>query len=308
MSDLRRGVENYLATRRALGFKLEREGRLLPGFVEQLEQAELDTITIDAALAWATQPSEADRRWWAARLAIVRSFSRWWVAFDPATEVPPADLLPTRSQRAEPYPYSEDDINALMGAAGAFPHPLRAATYQTLIGLLVVTGMRVGEAIALDRDDVDWDEGLIVLRHTKFDKSREVVLHPSTAEALRSYTEVRQHHVPRPVTPAFFVSLAGTRLIYNNVHFNFHQLVGQIGLAPRTPRCRPRIHDLRHRFAVTTLLGWYRNGDDVEARMVQLSTYLGHVAPSGTYWYLHAAPELLAMAVQRLEVTEESAP
>lgn len=304
MSDLHRGVENYLATRRALGFKLEREGRLLPDFVEHLGQAGIATITTDAALAWATQPSGANPRWWAARLAMVRNFARWWAAFDPTTEVPPADLLPARSQRAEPYPYSDDDIAALMGAAGTFSHPLRAATYQTLIGLLAVTGMRVGEVIALDRHDVDWDEGLVVLRHTKFDKSREVVLHPSTVEALRSYTKVRQRHVTRPETPAFFVSLAGTRLIYKNVHFNFHRLVGQVGLAPRSPRCRPRIHDLRHRFAVTTLIGWYRDGADVEARMAQLSTYLGHVAPSDTYWYLHAAPELMALAAERLEVSE----
>ncbi|HSH60100.1 MAG TPA: tyrosine-type recombinase/integrase [Acidimicrobiales bacterium] len=264
----------------------------------------MDTVTIDAALAWATKPVGADRDWWAARLSIVRGFARWLVAFDPATEVPPADLLPGRSRRAEPYPYTHDDIAALMRAARAIPTPLKAATYQTLIGLLAVTGMRIGEVIGFDRADIDWDEGLIVVRGAKFYKAREVVLHPSTVDALGTYAKARDHHVPRPATPAFLVSTAGTRLIYKNVHCTWLHLVNHAGLKSRSPRCRPRPHDLRHRFAVTTLLGWYRDGADVEARLPQLSTYLGHLAPRDTYWYLWAAPELMALAAQRLEASE----
>jgi len=304
MTDLRAAVESYLATRRALGFKLEREGRLLPDFVAALEQAGLAAVTVDAALAWARRPATADRRWWAARLAIVRGFARWWAAFDPATEVPPADLLPRSSRRAEPYPYTDDDIDALMGAAGAIPLPLKAATYQTLIGLLAVTGIRVGEAIRLDRSDIDWQSGVLTVRNTKFGKCRELALHPSTVEALTAYNRLRDTLCPRPTTPSLFISTAGTRLIYTNVHRKWLDLVSRAGLAPRSPRCRPRPHDLRHRFAVTTLLGWYRDGADVEARLPQLSTYLGHVCPGDTYWYLRAAPELLALAAERLEAAQ----
>jgi integrase len=220
--------------------------------------------------------------------------------------VPPADLLAHRSRRAEPYPYTDEDIVGLLRAARTLRSPLRAATYETLIGLLAVTGMRVGEAIALDRDDVDWDNGLLVVRHSKFDKSREVVLHATTIDALRSYAQTRDRALAAGPSPALLLSLAGTRLLYKNVQRVFHQLVHQVGLAPRSDRCRPRIHDLRHRFAVTTLLGWYRDGDDVEVRLPRLSTYLGHVAPSDTYWYLHAAPELLALAAERLESAQRA--
>jgi integrase len=243
MTELSRAVDNYLVTRRALGFKLEREGRLLPDFVAALEQAGLETVTIDAALAWATRPVGADRSWWGARLAIVRGFARWLAAFDPATEVPPADLLPARSRRAEPYPYSDGDIAALMRAARSIPLLLKAATYETLIGLLAVTGVRIGEAIRLDRADVDWESGVLAIRNTKFGKSREVPLHPSTVEALATYRRRRDRLCPRPTTPSFFISTAGTRLIYKNVHRKWLDLVSSAGLEPRSPRCRPRPHD-----------------------------------------------------------------
>lgn len=306
MSELRDAVENYLRTRRALGFGLQREARLLPDFVAALDRAGQRTVTIEAALAWATRPVRADRSWWATRLGVVRGFARWQQAFDPATEMPPADLLPARHRRAVPYPYTDADIAALMRAARGIPAPLRAATYETLIGLLAVTGMRVGEVIDLDRGDVDQGEGLLVVRGAKFNKSREVILHPSTVDALCRYATVRERRCPHPRTAAWFVSLAGTRLIYSNVHFTFHRLVTQLGLRPRSQRCRPRLHDLRHRFAVTTLLGWYRDGEDVETRLAQLSTYLGHLNPSDTYWYLQAAPELLALAAHRLEAAHEA--
>jgi integrase/recombinase XerD len=307
MSEIARAVEDYLRLRRALGFKLEREGQLLPEFVAFLEKEGQATITTDAALAWATRPEGAAPAWWDNRLSMVRGFARWLAAFEPATEVPPADLFPVPSHRAEPYPYTDHDVAALMRAARGIPSELKGATYECLIGLLAVTGLRVGEAIGLDRADIDWDGGLVVVRNTKFAKSREVPLHPSTVAALGAYAHRRDRHRSRVDTPAFFVSLAGTRLIYNNVHCTFHQLVNKVGLKPISDRCRPRIHDLRHRFAVTTLLGWYHHGEDVEARLPQLSTYLGHLAPKDTYWYLRAAPELMAMAARRLEAGEGAA-
>jgi integrase len=301
MSDLHRAVQEYLAVRRALGFKLEREGQLLHDFAGFCAGRGEPAITVAAALAWATLPQDADPVWWGARLTAVRMFARWQAAFDAATEVPPAGLLPQRSRRAEPYPYSDADILALLERARAIRSPLRAATYQTLIGLLAVSGMRVGEAIALDRGDADLDQGVLYIRHAKFGKSRLVPCHPSTTEALRAYERARDAHRPPPDTPAFFVSTAGTRLIYKNVHHCFHRLAGEAGLAPLGPRCRPRIHDLRHRFALLTLLGWYRDGTDIGQRLASLSAYLGHLRPQDTYWYLRAAPELLALAAERLD-------
>jgi integrase/recombinase XerD len=301
MSELAHAVQDYLHTRRALGFKLIREERLLGQFAAFMDQAGLTTITTDAALAWATGPVGADPCWWGMRLGVVRTFASWLCAFDPGTQVPPADLLPCRSRRAEPYPYTGADIGALVAAATTIGPRLRAATYQTLVGLLAVTGMRVGEAINLDRTDLDTASGVLTIRHTKFDKSRELPLHPSTIEALEAYARVRNRACPHPRTPALLVSTVGTRLIYKNVHQTWLDLVRQAGLRPRSPRCRPRIHDLRHRFAITTLLGWYQGGADVPARLPQLSTYLGHVDPGATYWYLRGAPELLALAAQRLE-------
>lgn len=301
MSELTRAVQDYLDTRRALGFQLIREEPLLGQFAAFMDQAGLTTITTDAALAWATDPVDADPCWWGSRLGVVRTFASWLRAFDPGTQVPPADLLPCRSRRAEPYPYTGADITALLHAATTIGPSLRAATYQTLVGLLAVTGMRVGEAINLDRTDLDTAGGILTIRHTKFDKSRELPLHPTTITALGAYARVRDRACPHPRTPSLLVSTVGTRLIYKNVHQIWLDLVAQAGLRPKSARCRPRIHDLRHRFAITTLLGWYQRDADISARLPQLSTYLGHVDPGSTYWYLRAAPELLALAAQRLE-------
>jgi len=303
MSDLRAALDDYLAIRRALGFKLTRAGLLLADFVSHQEASGTDTITIDAALAWATLPPNGASEWWAQRLSVVRSFARHLHAIDPAHEVPPTDLLPGRSHRATPYLYSDADIAALMAAAREFRSPLRAATFETLVGLLAVSGLRIGEALRLDRDDVDLVHGVLAIRLSKFGKSREVPLHATTVEALAAYARERDRLCLRPVGPAFFVSTTGTRLLYCNAHLGWLDLVRRAGLQPRSATCRPRPHDLRHSFAVTTLLGWYRDGVDVAARMPMLSTYLGHVHPANTYWYLSAAPELLNLVVVRLEAT-----
>jgi integrase/recombinase XerD len=174
------------------------------------------------------------------------------------------------------------------------------ATYDTFLCLLAVSGLRTGEAIALDDGDVDLRHGILVVRKSKFGKTREVALHPTTTQALARYARERDRLVRRRRTRAFFVSTAGTRLIYQNVHEIFFRLVAIAGLADRPPR-RPHIHDLRHTFAVRTVLAWYRAGVDVEARLPTLSTYLGHINPSATYWYLTAVPELLEAATSRLQ-------
>lgn len=301
MSALRRHLEDYLALRRGLGFKLGRPARILEGFVGYLEQAGAATVTTGHALAWATAPAGADPTWWRARLAAIRPFARYLAPRIPGTEVPPRGLLPgPSSRRAAPYLYSGEEVAALMAAAGAIRTPFRAATYQVLIGLLTATGMRVGEAISLDNGDLDAGQGLLTIRSGKFGKSRQLPLHPSVLEALARYARLRDSAHRRPAAPAFLLSTAGTRLIYKNVHFTFHELTRQAGLQPRSAACRPRIHDLRHSFAVTTLTRWYADGGDVAARLPLLSTWLGHVAPAGTYWYLTGTPELLALAARRL--------
>jgi integrase/recombinase XerD len=301
-TSLARHLSDYLAMRRALGFKLQRAGALMAQLVGYLDSIGATVITIDAAVAWATQPEGASRSWWSNRLAAARLFARYMVNIDPATEVPPADLLRSLHPRATPFIYSPSDITALMAAArDSTSVPLIAATYHTLIGLLAVTGMRVSEAIALDRDDLDLDEGVLVVRQSKFGKSRELVLHSSTMTALQNYAALRDQTRPWTWTQAWFISSSGARLNYKNVHYRFHQLTQTVGLVPRSATCRPRIHDLRHTFAVTTLLGWYRSAVDVQARLPLLSTYLGHVDPGSTYWYLTATPELMQMVARRLD-------
>ncbi len=302
MSGLNQAVEDYLTTRRALGFKLERHGRLLPHLVGYLERAGAATVTTELALAWATQ-SEGHPDESAKRLSVARGFARYLQTLDSNAEVPAADLLARQQRRASPYLYSDADVVALMAATSTLRFPLRSATYRTLIGLLAVTGMRVGEAIGLVRDDLDWSHRRLIIREGKFGASRELPLHPSTIDALEMYAQLRDQCWPQPRSP-FFISMAGTRLIHENVHWTFRRLVRHVGLQPRSASCRPRIHDLRHTFAVNTLIDWYRSGVDVAAWMPRLSTYLGHAAPAWTYWYLSATPELLSLAAARLDQSE----
>ena len=306
MSSLHDAVDDYLRIRRALGFKLERDGRFLHNFVDFVTAAGSDVITLDLAVTWATQPVGADRVWHAARLSMVRVFATHLHGLDPRTEVPPSDVLRGRSRRAEPFLYTNDQVLALQASARSLKSPLKAATYDTLIGLLAVTGMRVGEAIRLDRTDIDGGSGLLRIRDTKFGKSRQIPLHRSVVDALDGYATVRDRHLGTWRTPALFSSITGTRLIYKNVHHCFHLLTIYAGITPRSARCRPRIHDLRHRFAMITLSNWYADGLPIDPRLPLLSSYLGHVSPSSTYWYLTATPELLELAMQRLGHAHEA--
>jgi integrase/recombinase XerD len=284
-----------------MGYKLEHAGRLLPQFIDFLDEAGVATVTVEHAVSWATLPAGDKRTWWAERLSIIRGFATWLAAFNPATEVPPSDLLPRNSGRTTPYVCSPQEIEALLAAAGSISTPLRAATYQTLIGLLAVTGMRIGEAIALDHADFDRQDGLLLVRSGKFGKSRQLPLHDTTIDALDGYLRLRDRLCREIRTSALLVSNIGTRLDYRYVSRTFRQLADRAGLVPRSPSCRPRLHSLRHSFAVHTVLDGYRTGADVQAMLPLLSTYLGHVEPSNTYWYLSAAPELLALAGRRLE-------
>jgi integrase len=305
MSPLHQALADYLQIRRGLGYKLERAEKLLAQYLEYLDTLGAEAVTIENALAWATSPAAGKNgHWWAFRLSVVRGFARYLHALDQTHEVPPADMLPNHVHRSIPYLYSQEEIAALMAASGALRFPLRQATYRTLIGLLSVTGMRVGEAIRLDRQDADLRQAVLTVRGTKFGKSRELPIHPSTVAALRAYLRLRDHLCPGPVSDAVLISPAGTRLLYCNVHSTFRELRHRTGMVPRSAACRPRIHDMRHTFAVRTLLGWYREGVEVQPRLPLLSTYLGHTHPKDTYWYLTAAPELLQIAANRLQHSE----
>ena len=306
MSGLHSKLQDYLALRRAMGFKMERHAKLLGQFVDFLAAQDAETLAIEHALAWAGAPSGADPRWWAARLSMVRGFAVYLQALDPAHQVPPRGLMTSGSRRTVvPYLYTDQEIAALIRAAGELWGPLRAVTYQTLIRLLAVTGMRVGEAIGLDREDLDEQTGVLTIHGTKFGKSRQLPLHPSAVVGLRGYLDLRDRLQPERRTSALLVSTRGCRLRYNRVWVIFHRLLVQTELTTQSPGRTPRIHDLRHSFAVTSLLGWYRDGADVTAMLPRLSTYLGHTDPKHTYWYLSAAPELLALAADRLTAHQQ---
>jgi integrase len=301
MNPLRQAVDDYLMIRRALGYKLERHGRLLPQFVDYLDEVGATTVTVEHAAAWATQPPDAATRWYAERLTVVRGFAIWLATIEPATEIPPAHLLPSPRQRAVPYLYSDQDLAALLEATGTLRTSLGTTTYRTLIGLLAVTGLRIGEALRLDRGDVNGANDLLTVNVGKFGKAREIPLHPTTTQALTRYVRECDQLDPRPSTPALFISTVRTRLQYCNVQRTFRQLTVRAGLRPRSSSCRPRLHDLRHSFAVRTVLDGYLTDADVHARLPLLATFLGHADPAHTYWYLSAAPELLGLAGRRLE-------
>jgi len=299
MSDLRQALADYLTMRRALGYKLDKTERLVGQFVAFAEERGEAHIRTETALAWAIQPAGAATIWYSRRLAEVRLFARHLRALDPMTEVPPTGLLPARKRRATPYLYAPQDISALMRATAILRGSHVQATYQTLIGILAATGMRVGEAIGLDDDDFDAVHGTLTIRKGKFGKSRELPLHPTTVAALDAY--LRRDDRPRQVgTPALLTSSAGRRLRYGTAQWTFQKLLHHCGIASRSATCRPRIHDLRHSFAVNTIVDGYRTGCP-GSRLAILSTYLGHADPGDTYWYLSAAPELLGLAGERLE-------
>jgi integrase len=306
MTDLRSALERYLGMRKGLGYKYQHQTRRLADFVSFMEKREAATITTKLALEWATLPPDRHASW-ALRLSDVRGFARHVANLDPGTEVPPADMLPSL-KRAKPHVYSDSEINALLAAALALPPEdgLRRWTYNTLFGLISVTGMRLSEAMNLEHGDVDLAAGVLTIRLTKFGKSRLAPLHPTTCTALQAYIDRRTAHLGARCGPTFFVAERGGRLLYQYVHRVFWRLSREIGLRRPGDRTGPRVHDLRHTFAIRTLLGWYRNGGDVEGKLPALSTYLGHACVRDTYWYLSACPELMQEAARRLDLRWEA--
>ncbi len=303
MNTLRTLLEDYLAMRRALGFKLRTDGTGLTTFVSYLEAAGIDHITNEIALSWARLPQSVQSVQLARRLGFVRGFARYCSAFDTRTQVPPPDLIPATRVRRPPHFFSDSDIEQLLHASLALPPVggLRRWTFHCLFGLLSVSGLRIGEAIALTFEDVDLQEAILTIRSSKFGKSRLVPMHSSTVAVLADYMRRRQALHPARPADHVFVNERGTPLSHDQSIDTFQHLLEGIGVSPQRIGRRPHLHDLRHRFAMKTIMQWYRDGQDAQRRLPVLSAYLGHTEPRDTYWYLSACPELMGLARERLE-------
>ena len=310
MKPLRQAIQDYLVLRRSLGFKLRDAGRWLSKFADFLEARGATQVTTQLALEWAQQDPTVLPSTCAQRLGYVRGFARHQIAVDSGTEIPPAGLLPFRPRRARPFLYSQEQVEQLLRCALALAPTdgLRPWTYHCLLGLLSVTGMRIGEAIRLQLDDVNLLEGLLTLRGTKFGKSRLVPIHSSTQVVLAQYREHRARCAAARASAFFFITSRGHHLDIGDIHRTFYVLSRQVGLRAADASHGPRLHDFRHRFAIETLLRWYRSSADAEQRLPLLSTYLGHVHVADTYWYLSGCPELMQQAVARLEQRWEPRP
>ena len=307
MNTLREAVREYLEMRRALGFKLRETGKGLDDFVRFMERRKAPYITQALALTWAQQPSNVQPAYWGQRLSYIRGFANYRSVTDPRTQIPPDGLLPFHPRRARPYLYSEAEINSLLEAALKMPcryerGKLRPWVYHCLLGLLSVSGLRLGEACNLEVQDVDLNAALLTIRGAKFGKTRLVPLHATTCTVLANYISRRKRHwAGRTVSSYLFVSSTGNRLDSGDVHRTFYELSRQIGLRGPSDSHGPRLHDMRHRFATNTLVQWYRSDEDPERRLPVLSAYLGHVHVADTQWYLDSSPELMREAMRRLE-------
>lgn len=304
MTSLRQAIDDYIALRRSLGFKLRDMADDLRNFATFLEQKAAPFVTTELAMEWAMQPADHQPSDWAQRLSFVRVFARHWQATDPRTEIPPTGLLPFRPQRARPHLYSEEEIQNLLAAALELSprEGLRPWTYHCLFGLLAVGGLRISEALKLERPDVDLSEGILTIRQAKFGKTRLVPLHASTGGVLANYVRHRDRLLRSASSPCFFLNDHGRRLEISAVHRTFYDVSRQIGLRGPEAHKGPRLHDFRHRFAVHTLVEWYRSNEDIEQRLPVLSTFLGHGHVADTYWYLSVEPELMGLATRRLEL------
>lgn len=306
MSTLRTSLDDYLKLRRALGFKLKTTEWCLRGFVEFIDAEGAKHITTELALRWARRPPNGEPFTWAQRLQKIRLFAAWHHARDPRTEVPDPQLLTASVRRKPPFIFTEEQIAEVVREAEKLPcrRGMRSSTFSTIFGLIAVTGLRISEALALDRSDVDLREGQLTIRNTKFGKTRLVPVSKSTVAALRRYATRRDRALSVLTTPAFFVSERGWRVTNWATSYNFAKVSRAVGLRAPVEGNRhgqgPRVHDLRHSFAARTMVEWYRAGVDVERELPKLSAYLGHTHVNDTYWYIEAVPELLQLATERV--------
>lgn len=294
----------YLAARRAVGLVLHIEGRQLLSFARWADRkCPRAPLTEALALTWARASERATRVGQARRLEVIRPFARWLQAHEPDSEVPAAGLLGPGHARPTPCLLSNAEIIRLLAEASKLAprDGLRPRTFRTVFGLLACTGLRPGEAVRLTRDDVDLDSGRLRVRDTKFHKSRLVPLHASAARALHAYTRVRDRHVPRPTSDAFFLLDGGRAVTLRRTETALQRVRQRLGWEAWSNRPRLRLYDLRHRFACERLERWHVIGRDVNALLPALATYLGHVKVTDTYWYLTGVPSLLAICAQRFE-------
>jgi integrase/recombinase XerD len=308
MSKLSSHLDRYLQLRRQLGYKLRVTEILLRNFVRHAGEKGASFITTKLALGWAARPDlKPVQR--ANRLGMVRRFAEYVNSLDKRTEVPAQKLLPYQFRRQAPYLFSEQEVLRFIGAVSQIApgNQFKGVTLGTLFALLSVTGMRVGEALGLDREDVDLERNLLTIRRAKGNKSRLVPLHPSSGQPLQEYARLRDQVFPHPPSSRFFIWENGGPLLHCTVNRWFLLVARRIGLREPGHRHGPRIHDLRHYFAIRTLLNWYRTDTDVEAHLPELATYLGHVHVRDSYWYLSATPELLKLATLRLERAQKGA-
>lgn len=299
---LRDLLDEYLVMRRALGFKLNDVERQVGLFCAWLEaRGQTETFTVDEAVTWARLNQDAHPSWWATRLSLVRRFAGYLNANDVDVPVIPSGLLPARKPRAVPFIYSQDDLDALLGACGrVFSDERIAATMRTAIGLLAATGLRIGEALSLRVGDIDRVNDLLVVKAAKSGE-RFVPIHPTTTAALIDYIALpaRAATHPDPDGPVF-VTANGTGYVYVSFQAMFRRVREAAGLTPRG-RARPRLHDLRHTFATAHMTAAYAHDGDPDRVLSLLATWLGHSDAAHTYWYLSATGELMALAAGRLE-------
>ena len=303
MEKIQKGIKEYISMRQALGFELEHVEKRLFDFFSFMQDQRVSYITKEIAVKWAKKPKNARPSWWAKRLGLVRGFAKYWSAMDTRTEIIPVDLLPAKYERRIPYIYTKEEIDKLLGATKNLSSKLglRPLTYYTLLGLISVTGLRISEAVSIKSENVDLRECVLTICESKFKKSRIVPIHISTRNKLKKYAIKRDYSIKGFSAPSFFVSDIGSTLTVHTVRRTFKIISHQIGLRAPSESFGPCLHDMRHRFAVNTLINWYRSGVDVERNISKLSTYLGHAHVEDTYWYLSAVPELLALAGNRLE-------
>jgi integrase len=299
-------LDDYLAVRRSLGFDLSFSARVLRGFTAFADREGADYITVDLFLRWKKAFGNANNDTWSARLGMVRVFAGWLQGHDVRTEMPASGLIAGKLRRARPYIYSEHEIATIITRAAKLrsPYELRGWTYSTLFGLIAVTGLRINEALQLDDDDINLDDGVITVKRGKNGRARFVPITASAVERLCIYRAERVRLLGAAAS-AFFRNGDGRRVGDCSARYNFAVVSQEIGLREAQRFCKhgrgPRIHDLRHTFAVRTIMGWYGKGLDPDREMIKLSTYLGHGKPEHTYWYIEAVPELLQLASERAE-------
>ena len=306
MKSLRRSAGEFVAGKRSLGYKIEQPARYLQDFVSFMGRKKAGFITSKLALEWAMRPKQVTSHTWSIRLRAIRQFARYRILADRRTEIPSTSLLSSRYRRRNPYIYSNAEVGRLLRAAKSIPSPLglERHTMYTAVGLVASTGLRRRELIMLNQEDADLKAGVLKINMTKFGKSRLVPLHPTVTQKLRKYAQLRNAHLQQN-TNAFFITEFGTRISRAWVHLGFVAISRKAGLRGPTDSFGPRLHDLRHRFSVNTLIGWLRDGADIDYKIPALSTYLGHTNPTSTYWYFSCVPELMRLAQAKMERTAE---